>query len=61
MKNQFVEKTFTLLFLASLLLGMAGCAVVGGIFKAGVGVGIFLVVLVLGLIFWLVGRAGKRG
>jgi hypothetical protein len=32
------------------------CQVVGGIFKAGIWVGILLVVLVVGVILWLIGR-----
>ncbi|MEO6071477.1 MAG: phosphatidate cytidylyltransferase [Chitinophagaceae bacterium] len=38
---------------------LSSCEVVGGIFKAGIGVGIFVVVLVVGLIIWLVSR-GRR-
>lgn len=37
----------------------SSCEVVGGIFKAGMGVGIFIVVLVVALIIWLVSR-GRR-
>ena len=36
---------------------LPACAVVGGIFKAGVGVGIFLAVVVVGLVVFLVTRA----
>jgi len=38
---------------------LSSCEVVGGIFKAGVGVGIFIVILVVILIIWLVSR-GRR-
>jgi hypothetical protein len=34
----------------------AGCEVVEGIFKAGMWVGIILVVLVIGVIAWIVSR-----
>jgi hypothetical protein len=49
---------FGLLALATAMT-LSSCEVVGGIFKAGVWVGILLVVLVVGLILWLVGR-GRR-
>jgi hypothetical protein len=35
------------------------CAVVGGIFKAGVWVGMLIVLFVIGLIIWLLTRSGK--
>jgi hypothetical protein len=40
------------------LLGMsaAGCEVVGGIFKAGVGVGAFAVILVVALVVFAVAK-----
>lgn len=46
---------FGLLAMA-LVMSFESCRVVGGIFKAGVWVGILLVVLVVGVILWLVGR-----
>ncbi len=36
-----------------LLLTMTSCEIIGGIFKAGVWVGIFIVVAVIVIIFWL--------
>ena len=50
-------QTFARLLLVVLaLVIMPACAVVGGIFKAGVGVGIFMAVLLVGVIFFLVTR-----
>jgi hypothetical protein len=43
-----------LLLVAS--LSIASCELVGGIFKAGVVGGVILVVLVLGVLFWVFGR-----
>ena len=43
----------SLLFIISLL---SSCEVIGGIFKAGVWVGILIVVAIIGLIVWLIGR-----
>jgi hypothetical protein len=60
MKNQSIEKTLSLIFLFSLLLGVAGCEIVGGIFKAGMGVGIFLVVAVVVVIVFLMNKIGGR-
>jgi hypothetical protein len=42
-----------------LAMTVSSCRVIGGIFKAGVWVGVMLVVVVIGLILWLVGR-GRR-
>ena len=38
---------------------MSSCEVVGGIFKAGVWVGVLVVVLVVGIILWVIGKARK--
>ncbi len=38
-------------------VALNGCEVVGDIFKAGVWVGVLLVVGVIGLIIWLVSKA----
>jgi hypothetical protein len=46
-----------LLILAVIFLN--SCTVVGGIFKAGVWVGIMIVVFIIGIIIWLVTRSGK--
>lgn len=46
--------------LASMLLSalaLAGCEVIGDIFKAGVWVGVLLVVGVVALIVWLIARS----
>ena len=43
-----------LLLVILALVSMPGCRVVGGIFKAGVGVGVILAVVVVGLLFALV-------
>jgi hypothetical protein len=47
------------MLLVLLMITFSSCEVVGGIFKAGMGVGIFIVVLVVALIIWLVSR-GRR-
>ena len=39
-----------------LMLTVSSCEAIGGIFKAGMNVGIFIAVLVVVLIIWLVSR-----
>lgn len=45
--------------LLGMVVTLSSCEVVGGIFKAGFWTAIILIVLVVGLILWLVGR-GRR-
>ncbi len=47
------------LFLLILLSALSGCEVIGGIFKAGVWIGVAAVVIVVGVILWLVSRTKK--
>lgn len=51
------------LVLSSLLLvfiiTLTSCEAIAGIFKAGMGVGIFIVVLIVGLILYFVSRSRK--
>jgi len=42
------------------VISLPGCEVVEGIFKAGMAVGILLVVFVVGLVFFLVGKVRRR-
>jgi hypothetical protein len=50
-RNQLMSR---LLLVIVALVSLPGCRVVGGIFKAGVGVGVILAVVVVGLLFALV-------
>jgi len=50
------DRLLRLSFILLLATQVAGCELVGGIFKAGMWVGIILVVLVIGVIAWIVGR-----
>lgn len=54
-------KQYSLLWIFAIATAMtlSSCEVIGGIFKAGMWVGILVVVAVVGLILWLVGR-GRR-
>ncbi len=48
-------------FLLLLLTVFSGCSLVEGIFKAGVWSGVIIVVLVIGLIIYFIGKMGKKG
>jgi predicted lysophospholipase L1 biosynthesis ABC-type transport system permease subunit len=54
-------KQYSTLWLCTIALAMtvSSCEVIGGIFKAGFWTAIILIVLVVGLILWLVGRSRK--
>ena len=57
MKNFKFQLSFLLL---SMLCLLSSCEAIAGIFKAGMGVGIFIAVAVVLLIVFLVMRAGKK-
>lgn len=44
-----------MLFLASTFL-LSGCEALGDIFKAGMWVGVVVVVLIIALVLWLIGK-----
>jgi hypothetical protein len=48
-----------LLLLLLLAVTASGCEIIGGIFKAGVWVGAIVVVLIVVLVLWIVGKARK--
>ena len=57
MQNKFSK----LLIAFSILLTMNSCEVIGGIFKAGMGVGIFIVVAIIAVILFAVSKMfGKK-
>jgi hypothetical protein len=56
MKNVNILKSFILLVMASTL---SACQAVEGIFKAGMGVGAFMVIAVVGVIIFLIARLFK--
>ncbi|HEU5365874.1 MAG TPA: phosphatidate cytidylyltransferase [Hanamia sp.] len=43
-----------------LLMLLSSCSVIGGIFKAGVWVGVIGIVIVLIIIIWLISKATKK-
>jgi hypothetical protein len=55
MKNKSIIGATTLI----VLLSLSSCEVIGGIFKAGVWVGVLIVVGIIGLIVYLISKGGK--
>jgi hypothetical protein len=47
---------YLLVLLLFSTVALTGCEMIGDIFKAGVWVGVLLVILVIGIIVWLVTR-----
>jgi hypothetical protein len=45
--------------LAMIMFTTSSCEVVGGIFKAGMWTGIIVIVLIVVLVIWLIGRSRK--
>ncbi|SEA72136.1 hypothetical protein SAMN05443667_107242 [Flavobacterium gillisiae] len=57
MKNKIIR----VLLLLTVVLSLTGCSVVEGIFKAGMGVGIFIVIAILAVILFIVSKLfGKK-
>lgn len=54
------KKNLSLLTLLMILaVSSAGCEVVGGIFKAGIWVGVIMVALILVAVFWIMGKVRR--
>ncbi len=53
-------KTFNRLALLFMLPLLSSCEVIGGIFKAGMWVGVLVVVAIVALILWFVMKAKKK-
>jgi hypothetical protein len=56
MKNKNILKSIVLLVMAS---SLSACQAVEGIFKAGMGVGAFMVIAVVGVVIFLIARLFK--
>ncbi|MCW3107158.1 MAG: hypothetical protein JWQ09_1664 [Segetibacter sp.] len=48
----------TAIFTSAVVL-LSSCQVIGDIFKAGVWVGVIVVVVIIALVLWLIGKARK--
>ena len=51
--------TFRIAALFLVLFSFTSCEVIGDIFKTGMGVGIFLVILVIAIIVWVISKFKK--
>jgi len=51
-------KKIQVFLVALMLLTLSSCQVIGDIFKTGVGVGVFLVVAVIGIIIFVIAKIG---
>jgi hypothetical protein len=56
MKNKLTRIVMLLLVLVS----FTSCEAIGSIFKAGIGVGVFLVIAVVAIIIYIISRFSKR-
>lgn len=54
-----MKNTAAFLLLAILILSLSSCELVGGIFKAGMGFGIFLVVAIIAVVVFIISRASR--
>lgn len=61
LKNTELKKQLhVVLFLVLLLPLLSSCEVVGGIFKTGMGVGIFLVIIVIAIVVFFISKMRKN-
>ena len=54
-----MKKISGALLLLVIIVMMPGCQIIGDIFKAGVWVGIIVVIAIVALVLWLIGKAKK--
>ena len=54
------KKLTRLLMLSIVLLSLTSCSIIEGIFKAGVGVGVFIVIAVIAIIIFIVSKIFGR-
>ncbi|MEO8763224.1 MAG: phosphatidate cytidylyltransferase [Ginsengibacter sp.] len=57
--NKFTVKN-AIAIMALMAITFSSCQAIEGIFKAGVWVGVIIVVAIIALIFWLISKAGKK-
>ena len=57
--DKFNFKT-ALVYMIIMAISFSSCQAIEGIFKAGVWVGVIGILLVIGIIFWLISKAGKK-
>jgi hypothetical protein len=55
-----LKNTLSIMIVSAMLAMLTSCTVIEGIFKAGVWVGMLLVILVIGIIIWIIAKIGKK-
>lgn len=55
--KKFLQYSVIYIFI---LFAFTSCEVVEGIFKAGMGVGIFIVIAVIAVIIWIISKVGGK-
>jgi hypothetical protein len=55
-----MKKIHVMISLVIMMVACSSCAVVGGIFKAGVWTGVFIVAAIIAVIIFLVMRSAKK-
>ena len=54
------NKVLKLSLMLMVLFSLTSCEVIGGIFKAGMGVGIFIVIAVIAVIIFIISKVSGR-
>lgn len=54
-----MKTNVVLALLMALSITLTSCEAIGGIFKAGMWVGVIVVVIIIALVLWLLGKAKK--
>jgi uncharacterized membrane protein YcjF (UPF0283 family) len=54
------NKISLIAFLIAISISLTSCQAIADIFKAGVWVGVLMVVVVIALIFWLISKFSKK-
>ncbi len=55
-----MKTNITLALLLVVCISLTGCDAIAGIFKAGLWVGVIVVVAIIALVLWLLGKAKKN-
>ena len=54
-------KNLAFLFVMVLLISLSSCQAIGDIFKAGMGFGIFIAILVVGVVIFIIAKVAGGG
>ena len=54
-------KNLLFLLVVSIIISLSSCQLIGDIFKTGVGVGVFLVILAIGIIIFIITKVSGGG